>query len=354
MKLQYLGLVGLGVICALCATLLVMFNRSAPAAVSDDVDVIVAGKDIEPMTKVTEEMCEVKKISRAQAPKSAIATMTKVVGQVITVKLVKGQPFTEAVFAPEGSGFYIASMLPPGKRAFPIAVADYSMLDGLLYPGSNVDVIASFDMRSKGDAKQGVLSKTLLRNITVLAIDNRTMASPLDEEQPKNIDANRRKVTLLVSPEQAEKLRLAMDFGSISLALRGPTDTAEDSSRVTRLEDIGLPPELLEGDSKMLAVRDVPQQPMAATPAQAPTPAPGTLPAGVFALTSEPQRPAVPAPREEPEEEIEYELPMWVTTVLRGGASSQNSFPIPGAEPVPVKKVKPKPVDKKTVEAARP
>src|SRR4051812_32939914 len=105
MKLQYVGLIGLGLICAVCATLLVMFNRAAaPSVQSDDVEVIVAARDVDPMSKITEEMCEVKKTSRAQAPKSAIGSSTKVVGQVITVKLVKGQPFTDAVFAPEGSG----------------------------------------------------------------------------------------------------------------------------------------------------------------------------------------------------------------------------------------------------------
>jgi|GEM_PF-2928964 len=344
MKLQYVGLIGLGLICAVCATLLVMFNNSTETVQSDDVEVVVAGRDIDPMSKITEEMCEVRKTSRAQAPKSAIGSATKVVGQVITVKLVKGQPFTDAVFAPEGSGFYVASMLPAGKRAFPIAVADHSVLDGLLYPGSNVDVIVSFDMRGRGDSKQGVMSKTLLRNIQVLAVDNRTMATSKDEASAPRSDGGRRKVTLLTTPEQCERLRLAMDYGNISLALRGPTDSSEDTNRVTRLEDIGLPPEMieeLEGTTKVVAAAPVVPQ--------VPAPAPVTP---VSAEPAPAPRPAPTVAKAEPEEE-EMEVPMWVTTVLRGGATTTSSFPIPGAEPVPVRKVKPKTADNSPVRGDR-
>jgi pilus assembly protein CpaB len=342
MKLQYVGLIGLGLICAVCATLLVMFNRSTAEVQSDDVEVVVASRDIEPMSKITEDMCETRKTSRAQSPKSAIGSATKVVGQVITVKLVKGQPFTDAVFAPEGSGFYVASMLLPGQRAFPIAVADHSVLDGLLYPGSNVDVIVSFDMRGRGDSKQGVLSKTLLRNIQVLAVENRTMATAKDEPNAARSDSARRKITLLVSPEQCERLRLAMDYGNISLALRGPTDKSEDPTRVTRLEDIGLPPDLID---ELQGTKQV----AAAPPAPAPA-APTLTPVPVVPVNLEPEpaaKPATVAAKEEPEEEME--VPMWVTTVLRGGATTTSAFPIPGAEPVPVRKVKPKTADNSPV-----
>ena len=338
MKLQYLGLIGLGLICALCATLLVMFNKSAPAEVVNDVDVVVAARDIEPMSRITEEMLETKKMARAQAPRSAIGSATNVVGQVLTVKLVKGQPFTEAVFAPPGSGFFMASNLPAGKRAFPIAVAEHSVLDGLLYPGSNVDVIVSFDMRSRGEARQGVLSKTLIRNITVLSVDSQTMATPKDEVSPPRSTGGRRNITLLATPEQCERLRLAMDYGNISLALRGPTDTAEDVSRVTRLEDIGLPPEMIEeiqGTKPVAAAQPTQPSPIPVAPAPQPEPV-AAVPAPA---------PAVAARQPEPEVEEEYEVPMWVTTVLRGGASSTSSFPIPGAEPVPVKKSRPKTAD---------
>jgi pilus assembly protein CpaB len=249
MKLQYLGLIGLGLICAFCAALLVAFNKVEPkAGVSEDVELVVAARDIAPMTSITEEMCEVRKVQRGQAPKSTLAALPAVVGHVTTTRLVKGQPFTEAMFAPEGSGFFVASNLPAGKRAVNVALADYSVLDGLLYPGCAVDVIASFDMRSKGEMNQGVISKTLLHNVQVLAVENRTVATPKDEPQPAGVraDMNRRRVTLLVDPDQAEMLSLAQNFGTVSLAMRGPTDTGAPKEKVTRLADLGLPPELTE------------------------------------------------------------------------------------------------------------
>jgi pilus assembly protein CpaB len=311
MKLQYIGLIGVGLIAALCAMVLIAWTQNNAKPVSDTVDVVVTTADVPALTKITAEMCDIKKMAKGQAPKVAMADPTSVIGQVVLVPLNKGQPYTQQCFAPEGSGFHLASTLPTGKRAVTVALADYSVLEGLLYPGSTVDVIASFDMRMKGDNHTGVISKTLLHGIQVLAVENKTVVSQSSaaEDAGAKGNENRRKVTLLVDPDQAELLQLAMVHGVISLAMRKPNDKTEGSDHITRLVDLGLPPELL-GEEK---------------PAEKPAPAPAVA---VAAPKVDP--PKEDAPKEEAKPEPKpVRAPEWTTTVLRGGQPTTKTFPMP-------------------------
>jgi pilus assembly protein CpaB len=228
--------------------------------------------------------------------------------------VVKGQVFTQACFAPQGSGYHLASTLPEGKRAVSVALADYSVLEGLLYPGSTVDVIASFDMRSKGDNHTGVISKTLLHGIQVLAVENQTIVSKPGIEETaagRGANENRRRVTLLVNPDQAEMLQLAMVHGVISLAMRKPNDKTESNDHITRLVDLGLPAELLEEEHSQVV-----------TPAAAPV----VAPAAGAAVSAPAALPPPPPPVTKVEERGN---PMWNVTVLRGGNTSTQSFPVP-------------------------
>jgi pilus assembly protein CpaB len=313
MKLQYVGLIGVGLIAALCAMVLLAWTQNNGAkTTSDMVDMVVATRDVPALTVVTSEMCEIKKVSRQLAPKVFVPEPTSVIGQVVVVPVLKGQPYTTQCFAPEGSGFHLASTLPDGKRAVTVALADYSVLEGLLYPGSTVDVIVSFDMRMKNEGKGGIISKTLLHGVQVLAVENKTVVSQNSaaEEVGSKGNENRRKVTLLVDPDQAEKLQLAMVHGVISLAMRKPNDKTEASDHITQLSDLGLPPEYFE------------------SPKPAPAPAPAEPPKAEAAKVDPPKadppkeaakepEPAPPPPR------------VWTTTVIRGGQASTQTFPMP-------------------------
>jgi pilus assembly protein CpaB len=313
MKLQYVGLLGVGLIAAVCAMVLIAFTKNSAKPVSDTVDVIVTTREVPAMTKVTADLCEVKKTAKGQAPNGSIPDPTGVIGQVTVVPMVAGQAYTQACFAPEGSGFHLAATLPQGKRAVTVALADYSVLEGLLYPGSTVDVIASFDMRSKGESRGGIISKTLLHGIQVLAVENKTVVSSntVSEQAKMSGNENRRKVTLLVDPSQAEILQLATVHGTISLAMRKPNDKTEASDHITRLADLGLPPEFLDEPTEK--------------PAPAPVAAvkPAEQPKAEAAAAEPPKEEPKPA-RAEPASN-----PGWTTTILRGGQPTTKTFPIP-------------------------
>ena len=71
----------------------------------------------------------------------ASANASQVVGRAVIKPMVAGQPFTRTSFVPEGTGPHLAAILQPGMRAVTVQVSEYAGLEGILYPGSVVDVL---------------------------------------------------------------------------------------------------------------------------------------------------------------------------------------------------------------------
>lgn len=214
--------------------------------------------------------------------------------------MVEEQVFTNACFATEGSGLQLASLLGEGKRAVSVSLADYSALAGLLYPGSIVDVLVSVKLPAPQGRSKAV-STTLLEGIQVLAVGDHTVFTE-GTSKPESDDLRRRRrliVTLLVNSEQAQKLQLADEHGSISLALRNPTDIEPVTASATGLADLS--------DSRRLVAL------MARKPPEAieePLPRPA-------ATQAAPTTPTVQEPKEQRE-----------TDVIRGPTLHTEKFPV--------------------------
>jgi pilus assembly protein CpaB len=93
-------------------------------------------------------------------------------------------------------------------------------------PGSYVDVVAVIVPVSQSAAAQGPISKIVLQNIKVLA-SGANLDSPQDKRQPADVKA----VTLLVTPEQAEKLVLAANESKLQLVMRNYSDQQDSLTR---------------------------------------------------------------------------------------------------------------------------
>ena len=169
---------------------------------------------------------EMKKITQNERPKDSLVSPTPVIGKVLRIPVLKGQVLTKEHFATSGTGVHLAATLPEGYRAVTIALDQSGSLEGLLYPGGVVDVMATFRL-TEGAVRGESLSTTLLERIPVLAIEDRTVVGA-EAETGKSTSARsgRRLVTLRVTPQQAAQLQLASEHGSISLAMRNPLDRA--------------------------------------------------------------------------------------------------------------------------------
>lgn len=247
-------LVILGIVAALSAavfTASLNVGKILEAAPLPDpnTDILVALKDIPVSTTVKAEMISVQSVLKDQIPSGAIVEPTQIIGKTLTVPLVEGQAFTLASFPPDGTGAHLASALPAGKRAVTIELTNYAGMEGLLYPGSIVDVIVSFQVSDNRKLGRAV-STTLLQSISVLAVADLIVGSASkrkDDASQRSSGPNKRPlITLLVDSRQAEALQLAVKFGAISLAMRNPTDhlmidtdaTLLSEGRLARLAEI--------------------------------------------------------------------------------------------------------------------
>ena len=231
MRWSVLAVVFLGVVAAGCAAVLVaaLQKGTQGETLPAEVDVVMAAVDLQTQTVIQSEHVTTKTVAREEAPPDYKSDPIQVIGKVLKVDITEGQAITKNELLTDGSPLALAVALKDGMRAYSVSLADHSGLLGVLYPGSLVDVLASFRMR--GSSAQDAVSVTLMRGIRVLGIENQTVVSPTakDDEQTNVLQGssapNRRfRITLMVNAEQAQALQLAMEHGKLSLAMRNPMD----------------------------------------------------------------------------------------------------------------------------------
>jgi Flp pilus assembly protein CpaB len=329
MKWAIVGLTVLGVAAAACAALLVSAIRTGSllpersARLDGEVQVLYAKFPLPAMTVVEGDMVASKKMPRSQAPPHSITDPVQVVGRVLTVAVVEGQPFTSNCFASESSAS-VAAAVGKGKRAVGISVTDYGGLEGLLYPGSVVDVMMSLkEDDNSGHVNQptrDALATTLLERVQVLAIERQTVVSGSAAKVGDDIESSMRptktrRVTLLVDTKQAKILQLAMEQGTLSLAMRNPLDTdAGDADQISLRSIIG--------------GADLPK-PDDGKPAGWERALSMVLNAGKEAARNAAAARA-PKPSDDPFAASAPPAARWETTVIRGDKSQTYSFPMEG------------------------
>ena len=236
MRWSVVGLIAVGVVAAASAAVLVMAmktrGRVGPevAKQPEDIKLLVADKPLKAMAVVDAKSIIEKTVPREQAPEGCITSSVMVLGKVLASPMVQGQAFTPACFAASGSRRELAATLDEGMRAFPISLAKHTGVEGLLYPGCLVDVLASFRVPSTKEGLTEAVSVVLLKRVQVLRVDDETIVSEEKDngaKGPRSQYGAKVKVLLSVTPQQAEALQLAAMHGSLSVALRNPLHDAE-------------------------------------------------------------------------------------------------------------------------------
>jgi pilus assembly protein CpaB len=199
----------------------------------------------------------------AESPvKGGFESVEPVVGRGVTSELIENEPVTEGKLASREAGGGLPPRIPAGMRAMSVRVNDVIGVAGFAVPGTRVDVVVTLR-----DGQQQGLSRTVLSNIQVLASGPNT-----DLEKARAGEAMATPViTLLVTPENAERLALAQSQGTIVLALRNPLDADTTQTAGVRMSAlVGAP------DPKPVQ-RLVGGKPRMVTP-QGPPPPPGPPP----------------------------------------------------------------------------
>lgn len=151
---------------------------------------------------------------------------SKLAGSVVRNALTAGQPLTQGVVIRPGDRGFLAAALGPGMRAITVPVSAQSSVAGFIFPGDRIDLMLTQAVSGGGESGESLkVAETILRNLRVLATDQRTNA--LTEEGKPDVRTYSN-VTLEVTPKIAEKIAVAQTIGSLSLSLRSIADNADD------------------------------------------------------------------------------------------------------------------------------
>jgi pilus assembly protein CpaB len=212
------------VLCGLLAVMLVTrYLASVQEYTRELNNVVVAKSEIPLGAKIAVEQLALAPIPNGSAPEGAFRKLEEAVGRVAIIPIGVREPVTNRKLAPEGTGAGLQAVIPEGYRALTVKVDEIVGVSGFVMPGSFVDVVAVILPVGQGAASQGPISKIVLQNIKVLASGG-SIDQPENQREPSAVRA----VTLLVTPEQAEKLVLAANESKLQLVMRNFGDQ-EDS-----------------------------------------------------------------------------------------------------------------------------
>jgi pilus assembly protein CpaB len=181
----------------------------------------------------------------------AFSQTAEAIGREVLFPLAKGQPILDSDLSAAGAGTGLASKIPDGMRAIALRSDEVVGVAGFLVPGSHLDVLVTYHSEISPDA----ITATVLQNAVVLAAGHQL------EPDPTGKTADVTVVTLLLTPEQAERAVLASTQGAIHFVLRNGADTSRSGETPMRLSQ-------LSGQAPA-ATRSVPR---AAAPATAAAP----------------------------------------------------------------------------------
>jgi pilus assembly protein CpaB len=153
-----------------------------------------------------------------------------VVGRPLLYPLVAREPILKRDLGMEGSGIGISGKIPTGMRATAVKSNEIVGVAGFLYPGSRVDVLVTYT--PPGNSQGGPVTQTVLQNVEVLTAGQTIEPDPQGKPSTVNV------VTLLVSPEDSQKLQLASSQGAVQFVLRSGVDQKNLELRPTRLDQL--------------------------------------------------------------------------------------------------------------------
>jgi pilus assembly protein CpaB len=151
------------------------------------------------------------------------------VGRIVMFPIAAKEPVRESLLAAPGS-IGLQAKIPDGMRAVAVETNDVTNVSGFLFPGCRVDVLVTF--RPEGSGNQEDVTATVLQNVEVLTTGERLQPDP--SGKPQKV----RQVTMLLTPDDAQKLVLAANKGAVQFVLRNGTDQAQQTRKPVQLKDL--------------------------------------------------------------------------------------------------------------------
>ena len=188
----------------------------------------MAAENLPTGTRLTREHIKLVGWPAASPVVGTFSTPDNLVGRGLIQPVNANEPLSETKLAPVEAGAGLPPSIPPGMRALAVRVNDVIGVAGYTVPGTRVDVLVTLSRANES------FSRTVVSNVQVL-----TAGTFRDQEQAKDgkpIPST--VVTLMLTPEDAERIALAQNLGSIVLVLRNPLDVVPTETRGVRVASL--------------------------------------------------------------------------------------------------------------------
>jgi pilus assembly protein CpaB len=217
-------------------SLVVYKNLQGRGSVSNEpgADVVVAADDIAVGARIEEHDVRLVRYPASSLPAGTYNARSKVLGRGVILPISRGEFILPTKLAPENAGAGLPALIPPGMRAVSVRVNEVVSVAGFVGPGTRVDVLLT-GTPSGGESQ----TTTVLQNVAVIAAGKQLERNAAGEAM--NVPV----ITLLVSPDDAQRLTLASQEGHIQLALRNPLDTQQEDVAAANARSLykgGTPP----------------------------------------------------------------------------------------------------------------
>jgi pilus assembly protein CpaB len=161
------------------------------------------------------------------------------IGTVVRNAITAGQPLTQGALVKPGDRGFLAAALGPGMRAVTVPVQAQTSVAGFVFPGDRIDLILTQAVPGGGDGPPLKAAETIMRNLRVLATDQRTDNSV--GEDGKTQVRTFSNVTIEATPKIAEQIAVAQTLGSLSLSLRSIADNNSDLEQAIASGNVKMP-----------------------------------------------------------------------------------------------------------------
>lgn len=216
-------------------TMRLLQERAAPLLAAEPPSsrqMVVAGRDLEPGELLSEQDVKLVSWPGGAVPEGYAQSVAEVVGRGVITRVAANEPLLDAKLADRSGGGGLAITIPEGMRAMSVRVDEVIGVAGYVIPGTRVDVLLTILPDGNSSSQNATVSKVVLQNVQALS------AGQVHSRDPEGKPITATVLTVLVSPEDAEKLALASGQGRIQLALRNMIDVKEvrtDGARVNQL-----------------------------------------------------------------------------------------------------------------------
>ncbi len=189
---------------------------------------VVAAIDLPVGTMLRAEDVRVIDWHSSVLPTGYYGSPAEVIGRGLITSVSANEPLMAPKLADMESGGGLPIVIPQGMRALPVRVDEVIGIAGFVLPGTRVDVLLTITPR--GQTNDIPSTRIILQNLRTLASGQTIQQDANGTPQTVSV------VTLLVTPEQAERLTLAGNEGKIQLALRNTLDILEATTSGIRAD----------------------------------------------------------------------------------------------------------------------